>query len=276
MLRTAYAEGRRWRPVLWGHPREPTGYAAVEVRMDAAQALLDAHRAAGLHLTPTHLVAKAGADALARHPEANVLLRFGRPYRRRRVTVCALVAQPPGAGTRRADLTNATVHDADRLPLAAFSRELEQAVRRVRERRDRVIERGKRRGARVPGLLMPWTLGLLSFAWYTLNLDLRWAGMPHDPFGGLAVTSVGSLGLERAFVALADYTRVPLVLAPGRVREVPVVDARGALVPGLQMALTLTYDARLIPPPLATTFLLGVQADLESPPPDWREPPISR
>src|SRR3712207_7142192 len=37
-------------------------------------------------LTVTHLVAKAAADALRRYPEANVLLRWNRPWLRKRVS----------------------------------------------------------------------------------------------------------------------------------------------------------------------------------------------
>ena len=66
-------------------PGDPNAYAAVEVRMDAALArIARAREVHGERLTVTHLVAKAAADALRRHPESNVLLRFGRPWLRTR------------------------------------------------------------------------------------------------------------------------------------------------------------------------------------------------
>jgi pyruvate/2-oxoglutarate dehydrogenase complex dihydrolipoamide acyltransferase (E2) component len=231
--------------------------------MEAALARIEQARARdGQRLTVTHLVAKAAADALRRHPEANVLLRFGRPWLRQRVTVCCLVVQRERGG--KVDLGTATVADADRRSLPELARELETRIDEVRARRNARLEQGKRNASFVPAFLMNAALGLLSFVWYTLNLDLGWAGMPSDPFGGVAVTSVGSLGLERAYVASVSYTRVPLLLAPGRLRTEPVVEG-GEVRPGQVMTLSLTWDARLISTPLAAQLLSELRAALESP-----------
>jgi pyruvate/2-oxoglutarate dehydrogenase complex dihydrolipoamide acyltransferase (E2) component len=214
-------------------------------------------------------VAKAAADARRRYPEANVLLRWNRPSLRRDVGVCVLVVQP--AETGRADLTTATVHRADTLSLGDFVEKMESRIADVRARRDAVIEQGKRRSYRIPGLLMGLALRLLSFVWYTLNVDLRWVGMPGDPFGSVAVTSLGSLGLERGYVAMVPYTRVPLLLAPGAVRRVPVVEG-GVLVPGRQLALTCTWDARLLDVDLVARVLRHIGATLEDPEGTWGAP----
>ncbi len=252
----------------WRAPADPSAYAALEVRMERALAFLEALRArTGQRVTVTHLVGKAAADALRRHPEANVVLRWLRLHLRERVSVCVLVVQPH-EHHGRVDLTTATVHDADRLSLPAFAAALEEVVERVRARRDAAIERGKRRSSLVPGLVMHTVLRLLSFVWYTLNVDLGWLGMPRDPFGSVAVTNLGSLGLERGFVAMVPYTRVPLLLAPGAVRDAPVVED-GALVPGKLMTLTCTWDARVLDTGLAARVLRDIGAALEDPEAAW-------
>ncbi|NTX60678.1 2-oxo acid dehydrogenase subunit E2 [Myxococcus sp. CA051A] len=251
----------------WRSPRDPSAYASLEVRMEKAVAFLEAWRArTGQRLTVTHLVAKASADALRLHPEANVLLRWGAPSLRVDVGVCVLVVQPEESG--RADLTTATVPRADTLSLEEFARAMEAVVSQVRSRKDAVIERGKRRSYRIPGMFMGLALRLLSFVWFTLNVDLRWVGMPRDPFGSVVVTSLGSLGLERGFVATVPYTRVPLILAPGAVRSVPVVEA-GELVPGRMMTLTCTWDARALDVEVVAKVLRHVGAALESPEETW-------
>lgn len=238
--------------------------------MERALAFIEALRArTGRRCTVTRLVGKAAGDALRRHPEANAVLRWNRPYLRERVSVCVMVVQP-AEGLGRVDLTTATVHDADRLSLPAFSAALEEVVERVRARRDTLIERGKRRSSRVPGLLMNAVLRLLGFVWFTLNVDLRWVGMPRDPFGSVAVTNLGSLGLERGYVAMAPYTHVPLLLAPGAVRDAPVVEG-GALVPGKLMTLTCTYDARVLGVELVARVLRDIGAALEDPEAAWPE-----
>ena len=268
-LHPASPPGPLRRLTLGAHksPRDPSAYASLEVRMERALAYVEAFRSrSGQRLTVTHLVAKAAADALRRYPEANVLLRWNRPWLRKHVSVCVLVVQPEHLG--RVDLTTATVHEADTLSLQVFAAELEERVRRVRERRDAVIERGKRRSSLVPGLVMNAVLRLLSFVWFTLNVDLRWVGMPKDPFGSVAVSNVGSLGLERAYLAMVPYTRVAFYLAPGAVREVPVLEG-DALVPGKVMSLSCTFDARLIDPELATRVLHHIRAALEDPEASW-------
>jgi pyruvate/2-oxoglutarate dehydrogenase complex dihydrolipoamide acyltransferase (E2) component len=251
-------------------PRDPSAYAALEIRMERALAYVEAFRSrSGQRLTVTHLVAKAAADALRRYPEANVLLRWNRPWLRKRVSVCVLVVQPEHLG--RVDLTTATIPDADTLSLQGFAAAMQERVEHVRHRRDAVIERGKRRSYRVPGLFMNAVLRLLSFVWFTLNVDLAWVGMPRDPFGSVAVSSVGSLGLERAWLAMVPYTRVALYLAAGAVRDVPVLEG-DALVPGKEMTLSCTFDARLLDAELVARVLHHIRAALEAPESAWGPP----
>lgn len=248
-------------------PKDPSAYASIEVRMERALAYVEDFRArSGQRITVTHLVAKAAADALRRYPEANAILRWNRPYLRKRVSVCVLVVQPERLG--RVDLTTATVPDADTLSLQGFVAAMEERVQRVRQRRDAVIERGKRRSSRVPGLFMNGVLNLLSFVWYTLNVDLAWVGMPRDPFGSVAVSNVGSIGLERAWLAMVPYTRVALLLAPGAVRDAPVLEG-GSLVPGKVMTLSCTFDARLLDHVLAARVLRHIGDALEDPSSTW-------
>ena len=175
----------------------------------------------------------------------------------------------------RVDLTTATVPQADALSLQGLAAALEERVQRVRHRRDAVIERGKRRSSLVPGFMMHTVLRLLSFVWYTLNVDLAWVGMPRDPFGSVAVSNVGSLGLERAYLAMVPYTRVAFYLAPGAVRDEPVVEG-DALVPGKLMTLTCTFDSRLIGPVLASRVLRHIGATLEDPASAWGPPAPTR
>jgi pyruvate dehydrogenase E2 component (dihydrolipoamide acetyltransferase) len=99
---------------------------------------------------------------------------------------------------------------------------------------------------KIPFMFMNAFMNTLGFLLYTLNLDLRWAGLPKDPFGGAVVTSIGSLGLDVAYVPLVPYTRVPIFIAPGEVKSVPVVDESGAIVAGRMMGVHASFDHRFI------------------------------
>jgi pyruvate/2-oxoglutarate dehydrogenase complex dihydrolipoamide acyltransferase (E2) component len=238
--------------------------------MERALAYVEAFRVrSGQRLTVTHLVAKAAADAVRRYPDANAILRWNRVWLRKRVSVCVLVVQTEQLG--RVDLTTATVPDADALSLQGFASAMEERVQRVRHRRDAVIERGKRRSSLIPGLLMNGALRLLSFVWFTLNVDLAGVGMPRDPFGSVAVSNVGSLGLESAWLAMVPYTRVALYFAPGAVRDVPVYE-EGSLVPGKRMTLSCTFDARLLDLELVSRVLRHMGDALEDPEAGWGPP----
>ncbi|RKG93591.1 2-oxo acid dehydrogenase subunit E2 [Corallococcus terminator] len=227
----------------WTTAYDPTVYGTLTVRMDAALTYLDAlHQRTGVRLTPLHLVIKALGEALRRCPDANALLRFQRIYLRQHITLCALVSD---ADADRPGLTPARIEDVDQKGLHAVAQELDAAVARAREGRDAALEKGRGLLKRVPPLLLHRFTGLMSFLSYSLNVDPDWLGLPKDPFGSAVVVDAGTLGLDTAYLPLAPFTRVPIFIAPGAVREVAVVE-EGRVVPGRVMSLNASFDHRFI------------------------------
>jgi pyruvate dehydrogenase E2 component (dihydrolipoamide acetyltransferase) len=98
---------------------------------------------------------------------------------------------------------------------------------------------------RVPFFMMHRMLRTIGFFSYTLNMSLKWMGVPKDPFGSVMITNIGSLGLEQAYVPLVPYSRVPLLIAMGAVEDVPVVDD-GDIVVGKIMRICATFDHRVL------------------------------
>ncbi|MFY2559404.1 2-oxo acid dehydrogenase subunit E2 [Corallococcus terminator] len=236
----------------WGTAYDPTVYGTLTVRMDRALVYMDAfQRSTGLRLTVTHLVLKALAEALRRCPDANAVLRFHRIYLRQRITVSALLRSETGWAPVR-------VADADRKGL----RELVLAVDAAR------AEAGTRQGWRwvekVPAPLMRLFTGGVSFLAVTLNLDLGRFGLPRDAFGAAVVTDVGELGLDSAYLPLVPFTRVPVFLAPGAVRDTPVVE-EGRVVVGKVMSLNASIDHRFIDGFHAGVLANTLKALLEDP-----------
>jgi pyruvate dehydrogenase E2 component (dihydrolipoamide acetyltransferase) len=107
-------------------------------------------------------------------------------------------------------------------------------------------------------------LELTSFASYTLNLDLTWAGIPRDAFGSVMITNVGALGLEEAYVPLVPYSRVPLLIAMGNVRDTPIVED-GRVIVAKTMKLCATFDHRLLDGQHAAAMAKTMRAWLENP-----------
>lgn len=227
----------------WKTTYDPTVYGTLTVRMDKALAYIEAFRQrTGVRLTVTHLMTKAMGEALRRCPEANALLRFNKIYLRKQVTISALVVQTDAG---KVDLTSAKIDDADTKSLRQIAQEMDEAVRRVRERKDVALEKGKSTIQKLPYLFLNLFTWLIGFLMYTLNLDLSGLGMPKDAFGSVIITNVGSLGLDTAYVPLVPYTRVPIFVAPGAVKDAPVVED-GKVVPGKVMNINASFDHRFI------------------------------
>lgn len=227
----------------WKTTYDPTVYGTLTVRMDKALAYIEEFRQrTGVRLTVTHLMTKAMGEALRRCPEANALMRFNKIYLRKQVTISALVVQTDGG---KVDLTSAKINDADSKSLREIAMEMEEAVRRVRERRDVAMEKGKGTIQKIPYMFLNLFTWMIGFLMYTLNLDLSGLGMPKDAFGSVIITNVGSLGLDTAYVPLVPYTRVPIFVAPGAVKEAPVVED-GKIVVGKVMNINASFDHRFI------------------------------
>lgn len=248
----------------WDAPRDPQIYGSLTVRMEAALEYIERYRrATGRRLTVTHLVGKAIARALREVPDANAMLRFGRPYRRDRVSVFFSVAtEDPRTG--EIDLSGAKLDDVDEKSLGAVLDELEAAVSRVRSGADPELARSRDTMRSVPFMAMRSVLNAISFGLYGLNLDLTAIGLPKDPFGSVLVTNIGSLGLSEAYAPLMAYSRTPLLLAVGEVRDTPVVE-RGTIVPGKVMRIHATLDHRLLDGKHAARIARVVTDTLERP-----------
>jgi len=248
----------------WRTAYDPSVYGSLTLRMDPALAYIEAFRAAtGKRLTISHLMARAAAAVFEQFPDANVVLRRGRIYRRRRIGVFFQVAmQDPRTG--KIDLSGATIHDPERKSLAEICDELDAQFADVRADRDGALSRTRRLFDRLPLRAIPAVLELTSFLSYTLNLDLGWAGVPRDAFGSVMITNVGSLGLEEAYVPLVPYSRVPILLALGAIRETPVArDGRVAIE--RTMKVCATFDHRVLDGAHAAAMAGTMRAWIEDP-----------
>ena len=229
----------------WQTAYDPTVYGTLAVRMEKSLAYIERFRQVhGVRLTVTHLVAKAVAEGLRRCPDANAVLRWNKLYLRKGVTISVLVVQTD-QGDGKVDLTAAKIDDAGSKSLLTIATEMQATIDKVRQRKDLALEKSKGTIQLVPNLFINLFMKVLSFLMYTLNLDLSFAGMPRDPFGGATITNVGSLGLDVAYVPLVPYTRVPILVAPGAVATEPVVED-GKVIVGKIMRINATFDHRFI------------------------------
>jgi pyruvate dehydrogenase E2 component (dihydrolipoamide acetyltransferase) len=251
----------------WSTAYDPSVYGSLEVRMDEAMRYLaDFRERTGRRLTISHMMAKVAAMALKEVPDANAVLRFNRIYLRKRIGIFFQVVMTD-EGEGKADLSGATLYDLERKSLLEICDEFTSKVETVRRREDPALEGTRKTFLAVPYFALHGLLKLISFLAFTLNLDLRWAGIPNDPFGSMMITNVGSLGLDTAYVPLVPYSRVPILLALGAVRDAPVV-RDGEVIVAKTMRVNATFDHRFIDGFHASVLSRVVR--------DWFENPYER
>ena len=248
----------------WQNAYDPQVYGSLDLRMEEALRYLEAFRTAtGKKLTLNHMMAKATAVVLDKMPDANAILRWNRIYLPRDIGVFFQVAMSDPK-TGEIDLSGATIFDAHKKTLVEIVDEFAAKVDKVRAGKDRK-EGSRGLFRRLPFFMLNRVLKVLSFFSYTLNMDLRWAGIPRDPFGSAMITNIGSLGLDEAYVPLVPYSRVPLLLAMGAVGDAPVV--RGdSIVPGKVMKVCATFDHRILDGAHASVMARTLR--------DWMEHPF--
>lgn len=249
----------------WQNAYDPSVYGTLRLRMDDSVRYIEEFREkTGRRLTVSHLLAKAAAMALKACPDANAVLRWNRVYLRKTIGVFFQVAMTD-EGEDKIDLSGATLYDVDSMSLLEIIDTFEEKVRIVRERKDPALEKTRNTFQVIPYMFLNAFLKTLSFFTLRLNLDLRWAGIPKDPFGSIMVTNIGSLGLDVAYVPLVPYSGVPLLLAAGGVDDAPVVNDAGELAVGKMMNLCATFDHRFIDGMHAAKMGKVIRAWMEDP-----------
>ena len=233
---------------MWRAPDSPVIYGTLSVEMSGAMAYLERLRAtrAGAagegppKITVTHLVARAIALALRRHPELNAKVHLGRIVLRDTIDLFLQVSTDGGA-----DLSGVKVERADEKSLSEIAAELADRARKIRGGRDAAMQKSRNTIRWLPSWLMRPFLRIGDFLVNTLHLDLRGAGMPRDTFGSAMITSVGMFGIDVGYAPFVPVGRCMMLVLVGEVAPRPwVVEGRVEARP--VMNLSATFDHRII------------------------------
>jgi pyruvate dehydrogenase E2 component (dihydrolipoamide acetyltransferase) len=248
----------------WRAAKDPSVYGVLELPVvKAREYLAEVAVASGERVTMTHFLGKAVAESMRRHPEVNAILRFGRLYPRRYVTLFFQVATDLDGR----DLSGVTVRDVEDKSVADIAAEMNRRVQAVRAQTDRTYTQMKSLMARLPGWLTGTVLDLASLIQYGFNLWSPLLGTPKDPMGSVMITNVGSFGLEFAFAPLVAYSKVPIVITQCAIKDQVVAqNGKVEIVPMLR--LCVTFDHRLIDGAHAAKLSRAMTAIFADP---WRE-----
>lgn len=246
----------------WQTAYDPSIYGTMRIRMDKAMDYIEKFREkTGRKLTITHLVAKSVANALQACPDANAVLRFNKIYLRQTIDVSLLVIMEDDG---KVDLSATKINDIDKKSLVEIVDQVAEHVAKIRARKDKELEKTRQSMKMIPAIFMNAFLKMLAFLTYSLNLNLKWLGIPKDAFGGAVVTSIGSIGLDIGYVPLVPYTRVPIWVAPGTVTDEAIV-VDGKVVVGKMLNLNATFDHRVVDGGHAAVLAKSLRESLQNP-----------
>jgi len=251
----------------WHGPGDPQIYGTLEIDLTKAYAWRDRQPEGGPRVTVTHMVARAMALALSRHPDLNAFIRLRRIYLRQLVDLFILAVVEHESG--REDLTSVKVSRADEKGVAGIADEVGTKLKRVREKKDTDLQKSSKLMSIIPGFLMRFVLKMVAFISYTLNL--RCPGIPRDPFGACLITNVGMFGLDVAYAPIVPYTRAPVVLLVGEAKKRPVViDDKIEIRP--VVTLNATIDHRLCDGALLAKMVRTIRGAFDDPDTHFAEP----
>ena len=235
-----------WRKISigsWKNTGDSTVYGLTQLDAEAAlQYLEEARQKSGLKITMTHLIGKVLAETYQRHPDMNVIGRWGRVYPRKNIDIFFQVAMDDSGE----DLSGAVVRKADQKSLEQICADLSQSSKTMRGGNDLTFKKIKKNLKLVPGFLLPFMVRFTDFLLNDLNIWMPFVGTPPDSFGSVMVTSIGSLGLsDIAFAPIPKFSRLPMLLCVGAVHEAPVV-RNGQVAVGKIINLTISFDHRFL------------------------------
>ncbi|HEY5945903.1 MAG TPA: 2-oxo acid dehydrogenase subunit E2 [Kofleriaceae bacterium] len=231
---------RRVASAMWHAPDDPQIFGWMDLDARPVQRFIAKARAAGHHLTPTHLVGRALAHALVAVPEINVRLRRGRAVPRPGVDIFFITAVAGGH-----DLSGVKMRDVHQRSAIQVASELTERATAMKAGRDRDFAKTKKFMDRVPPWVLRRAIRLTTYIADDLELDVPMLSLKKNPFGSAMVSSVGMFGLPNGFAPLAWMYDVPAIVLVGEITDKPAV-IDGKVEVCSMLPITATLDHRYV------------------------------
>jgi len=243
LIGTPMPRAKGWRKIataVWGWPKDPQVYGRLEVdAVPILEAVQTLRERSGARVTPTHLVIRAIARALAENPSLNTRLARGRFHPRDTVDIFVIVAAAGGG-----DLSGVKVRRADELKAPEIARDMDERLEAARTGKGE-LDKAKKLMEILPPRILGWTLRMSAFLTSNLRMHMPRLGMPREAFGSAMVTNVGVFGITEGWAPLSPIYRVPMIVLVGEIEPKPwVVGDR--VEPRPVLALTATIDHRWV------------------------------
>lgn len=239
-----------WRKIAmasWRPRKDPAILATIDV--DAEQLLRyidDVRKATGVHVTPVHLIGRAGAKVFEALPGLNGRVALG-GFLASPTIDCFFVVSlrtDPVAGSDAAatDLSGTVVRDVDQKRPWEIAQELADHAALIRADEDPEFKRTKQLVKSLPPPALRLVTDAIGFVTETLQLPIPLMGLPARPYGSFLVSNVGTYGLDSAFAPVPPFCHVPAGMLVGAVTDKVVArDGVPVVRPILPVAIGLDH-----------------------------------
>eukprot|EP01028_Stygiella_incarcerata_P007107 TRINITY_DN2901_c0_g1_i1.p1 TRINITY_DN2901_c0_g1~~TRINITY_DN2901_c0_g1_i1.p1 ORF type:complete len:235 (+),score=71.91 TRINITY_DN2901_c0_g1_i1:71-775(+) len=190
---------RRIAAAIWNKPNDPTIYGWMEIDVTKVEKILsELSTKHALRITPTHFIGWVCSRALGRNPDANARVIFGHHIKMRETVDTFLQVFVPDVKNKRDNLSGVRIKEADKLSLVDFAEICREKVEKLRKGKEELFSSGMSMGKVLPPWLMRLSAYVGHFLTNELQLNLKWFGLPKDPFGSIMITSLGGFHVEMA------------------------------------------------------------------------------
>lgn len=226
---------------VYAPPNEGKIYGTADIDVTRALEFIQEQREANHYLTITHLIATAIGRALGENvPEVNVYLRRGKLIPRDDVIVTVAVNMGKGG-----EMGSVRIREAHKKTVFDVAGEIINKAKLSRGGTENKTMKKKHSLSKVPWPFRRWVFLLLKWITNDLGIELKSLGLAHDSFGSVLLTNIGSHGLTTGFAALFPASRLPAVVAMGKVEDRPVV-VNGEIVIRKMITLAGVFDHRIM------------------------------
>jgi len=234
-----------WRKLAiatWRH-RGQNPQAAVARVIDVTYVLeyLEKRRMQGDNAALMHVMAAAIGRVIRTFPEGRSVLRFGKIYPRKDVSLLVQVA------VSKAKLSGVVLTGPDRKSPTEIAKELGDLVPRLRAGKKAEYEKSLlyRAVGVVPSFFIGLVIDVLGTLFYTLNIHPRFFGLPPDPYGCMRLNNLGALGIDDVIGPYVPWMHSPGTWLMPRVQDRLVLGPNGEYETRKFLKLWLVFDHRI-------------------------------
>ena len=223
----------------WEPPAEGNIHGKVTLDVTEAQKYIEHVReTTGVKVTITHLIGKAAGNALAKAPDLNGKILFGRFVPFDTVDITFLIASD-------GDLGKSKIQNIDQKSIDQIAEELRAHAEKLRSGEDKEFKKSMNAVKAMPMFILRPMLKLTGWLAGALGVNIKALGVERHAFGSAVITSVGMLGFDEGYAPFTPFARVPILLLIGAIRETPTV-VDGQIVARPMVTVTATVDHRFI------------------------------